>query len=242
MRRNVNDSAALINMATRIVNEPYDSDAELDEMLEGIIDEDSSETELKQKIKLLELAASNGLAVHRVLPHSDAAVVFIEKFQRVVCHVYDESSIFSASTDLFLEQLAPRFLGTAFCRVRYSISSEANKVLRQTKKGNIAVCRGGSAVATAQVVEFGDSQTGYIDKYRLQKWLEKTGVLSESPDLHERSIPADKYVEVDADGSEIDYFDCGLSGCKKTFRHDHIARGLPIDLVASSEAATIRSR
>lgn len=212
-----------------------DSDAELDALLgDGFTSSFEIERleEMNRFLSLQQQAQAHGFGKHRLFPHEDITIAFLKKCPRVVCHVVDESSRLCARIDLHLEQIAPLFLGTAFLRVRRFANDSLLAFLRVRGSSLVVVSAGVPTACCQNLTQFGDDEN--LARDSLDSWLRNTGILVSQPQPHEWAEISFRDGEAEeCDG--IEYFDCGRSGCRRTYQHDHISHGLPSAYISSAD-------
>merc|ERR1712154_624141 len=78
----------------------------------------------------------------------------------------------------------------------------------------------GEIVAFAPLRAFAHGKPVAVDERALQDWLDRAGVLSRDPPP--LNAHPEKKEEEDVTEQEAEYYDCGVSGCEKTFHHAHV--------------------
>lgn len=232
-----------------------DSDAELDAMMEALGDDDVERAErvaaVKRKDALVSAARAAGFGVHAPLRHDDdRGVAYLCSLARAVVHVCDATLPLSALIDLHLEDVSSRFPGTAFVCVRpgpVTGPSAVQRLLGTRVAGALVAMRAGVVVASASSLnQFGSGGAGaassnaVLEASAVASWLANTNVLEATPQPHEwpRVPGASASNAMQArlcgpgeDEEDVEYYDCGRPDCRKTFRHDHVAAGLPAAFV-----------
>jgi len=216
-----------------------DSDVELDNLLNEfdavesdqlkLINENRYEMIRKQN-EMINLAKSYGFGIHRAIPHDDSnATQFISSCPRVICHICNDKSQCCALFDLYLEKKALNYSGTAFLRVFPTPLSSLAKFLKmdintQYNGGIVILNKGNIITSINNLSQFGNET--FLDTNQLDEWLENTGILESLPQPNEwENI---KWPNLSSEEREdIEYYACGHPGCKKTFRHEHVASMLP---------------
>lgn len=162
----------------------------------------------------------------------------------VVLHLVDPDSVTSASLDYYLEtELAPKFSGTVFMRSGGRTCLLMNQGLAQKAFGNqllqadrdipaLVAIRDGIAVNIApQLKGLCSEDGGPIEPSAVEMWLEQSGVLLSQPPMFDNLC----YIRPEEDAlmdylatqkppevAEEERYDCGMEGCNKTFRHEHV--------------------
>ena len=149
----------------------------------------------------------------------------------VVLHLFDPTSDMSASLDLVLEKHAIHYKGTKFLRSDGRAVLKMNPSFRPVTEEDIPALiaiRDGCVVATCANLK----GLGYakVDENQTIYWLDRTNVLIRdpppehmlcriSPDVD--ALLASGILKQKQQG-EVDYFNCGVPGCQKTFYHEHV--------------------
>lgn len=167
-----------------------------------------------------------------------------------VIHLVDPDSRASASLDYFLETiLSTENPGTVFLRSggRSTLlmdSELARKVLPSTVTNPdrdmpaLVAVRDGVAVHACPRLEglmkYGetaDNEGGEVDTIAVREWLENCGVLSNRPprmdDLcnirpEEEALMDSGLIAQSKVAAEQERYDCGLEGCNKSYKHEHV--------------------
>ena len=168
--------------------------------------------------------------------------------QAVVLHLYDPESVASASLDYFLEdELAKDYPGTIFLRsVGRSVlamdSSLAQKsfppqILDQDKDmpALLAIRDGIVINACPRLLGLAmNSGDGEIEPHAVRQWLDHSRVLlTETPiedvclirpeeEVHMNFTASQQQKTQQVPPSEEDFYNCGVKGCQKHFRHEHV--------------------
>jgi hypothetical protein len=164
--------------------------------------------------------------------------------QAVVLHLVDPDSVASASLDYFIEnELAKEYPGTMFMRsggrsVVLLDSALAQKsfpssILDPNKDmpALLAIREGVVINACPRLLGLAsDGGDGEIEPHAVRQWLDRSGVLlTETPiedvclirpeeEAHMNFIAQQK----PAPPPEEEYYNCGVSGCHKSFHHEHV--------------------
>jgi hypothetical protein len=164
----------------------------------------------------------------------------------VVLHLVDPDSIASASLDYYLEtSLAPQTPGTVFMRSggRSTLLMDAAVaqktalgVLRpdQDMPALIAIRDGVVVNVCPNLRGLSSEADSPIDEHAVQRWLDSCGVLrSQAPSVMEELC----YIRPEEDAlmdymatkkpqnqnqPQLERYDCGLEGCNKAFKHEHV--------------------
>lgn len=162
----------------------------------------------------------------------------------VVLHLYDSDSDLCASLDLFLESsaMAGTYRGTKFLRSggRATLLMDmdlADQVLPRVRPDKdipaLVAVKDGSVVAFIPGLEgLGSKSDGIIEPRAVEDWLDRAGVLLREPPAFEdvcRIRPEEMMLLENMEQERLakakleeEYYDCGVQGCCKTFRHDHV--------------------
>jgi hypothetical protein len=164
----------------------------------------------------------------------------------VVLHLVDPDSIASASLDYYLEtSLAPQTPGTVFMRSggRSTLLMDA-AVAQKTALGVLRPDQDMPALIAIRdgvVVNVCPNLRGLtlgedspIDEHAVQRWLDGCGVLrSQAPSVMEElchirpeedalmDYMATKKLQ-NQNQPQLERYDCGLGGCNKAFKHEHV--------------------
>lgn len=234
--------------STEVSNkEESESDSEYDDLLDSLDSNPELARLREEQLRILEdnakrlmALAASGFGIHTGVHYSDIDAV-ISQYPRVLVHYYDPDSHTSASVDLLLESEARRWLGTRFVRCYAPLSSSVAVKHRLQKLGSLHAYKEGSCVTQVESVsQFAAVSGGDIEPQALKQWLAHCGVLEAAPLPQDflRKFGGGKSASANADAGDTDseaeeesYYDCGQTGCKKTFAHDHVnaAKG-PIGL------------
>lgn len=224
----------------------------LDESLEGQDDdllllEERRRAEIELMVLEREVAQQHGYGVHRQSHPARALKLAGLKPgcsnppPAVVLHLFDPDSRASASLDLYLEFIASSFAkGTMFLRSggRSTLlldSNLARKVLPRLDPERdipaLVAIRDGAVVNTCPSLKgLVDNFSGQVDLDRVEKWLWECSVLLEQiPRLEllcgirpEESALLDNMGGHEAVSVMEDCFRCGVTGCSKSFPHEHV--------------------
>lgn len=91
----------------------------------------------------------------------------------------------------------------------------------------LAAFRDGCLVDCWKDLSVFGARTGELCEDAVDQWLEHCHVLvREAPTLVTLQQMMGKAVAMEEDDDdEVEYYDCGLEGCNKTFAHDHVGKG-----------------
>ena len=179
--------------------------------------------EMKSK---LEFAQSMGYGVHRedTVGHLKE---MIDDQERVVCHVFDPSSLSCAHMDIILETLAGKYIGTRFRRISQSSLSRLQSKFPVSISDTCLLCFvNGTLIHSSSIHAFGIETEIYLND--VERFLERTHVLSD-----ELNTPTLQPM-VNADERDDDEKYCDEPGCSRKFAHEHVGSGF--SLLSSSEA------
>lgn len=166
----------------------------------------------------------------------------------VVLHLVDPHSLASASLDYFIEnELAKECPGTMFMRsggrsVLLLDSALAQKsfpssILDPDKNIPALVAIREGVVINACPRLFGlaaDGGEGEIEPHAVRQWLDRSGVLlTETPiedvclirpeeEAHMNFMQSQQQKPKQAPPAEEEYYNCGVKGCCKIFKHEHV--------------------
>lgn len=181
-----------------------------------------------------------GLGMDRTLYNAPAAAVV---------HLYDPQSILCASLDLCLEKLGETYRGTKFVRsngrsvLSMNDASLIRKVLPNLSMDSdipalIAVKDGVVVAVCPKLSSLGDSCSGSksnnrVEPNAVEHWLDHAGVLlrnvpMEFEDYCRIRPEEDALLEswmrekVKLQENKEEVFNCGVIGCHKAFRHEHV--------------------
>jgi len=166
----------------------------------------------------------------------------------VVLHLVDPHSLASASLDYFIEtELAKECPGTMFMRsggrwVLLLDSALAQKsfpssILDPDKNipALVAIREGLVINACPRLLGLAaDGGEGEIEPHAVRQWLDRSGVLlTETPiedvclirpeeEAHMNFIQSQQQQPKQAPPAEEEYYNCGVEGCCKTFKHEHV--------------------
>ena len=169
--------------------------------------------------------------------------------QAVVLHLVDPDSVPSASLDYFFEkELAKEYPGTMFMRsggrsVILMDSSLAQKsfpsnVLDPDKDmpALLAIRDGVVINACPKLLGLAADHDGEIEPHAVRQWLDRSRVLlTETPIAEVCMIRPEQEAHMDFMQSQLqkqpkptppreeeDYYNCGVEGCCKSFKHEHV--------------------
>eukprot|EP00980_Cylindrotheca_fusiformis_P027488 scaffold20690_cov113-Cylindrotheca_fusiformis.AAC.2 len=207
--------------------------------------EESRRAELEYQILTNQVAHQHGYGTHRqlhplrVLKAAGLGDTRREAPTAVVLHLVDPDSITSASLDYFLEtELAPRHKGTIFVRSggRSTLlmdASLAQKSLPHLKPDKdmpclVAIKEGVAINICPRLRGLCEREDGPVEPHAVEEWLDRSGVLLDRVPRLEALCHIRPEEEALMDSmakpkeEEIEYYDCGLKGCYKTFAHEHV--------------------
>ena len=167
--------------------------------------------------------------------------------QAVVLHLVDPESITSASLDYYIEkELAPQCPGTMFLRSGgRSVLSMDSDLARKSLPPNVlnpdrdlpalVAIRDGVAIhACPRLLGLG-AEGGEIEPGAVRHWLDRARVLRTDPPSDDVClIRPEEEAHMDfmlsqaqppapaAREEEEDHYNCGVEGCHKYFRHEHV--------------------
>ena len=209
--------------------------------------EENRRAELEFQIMSNQAALQHGYGAHRQLHPTrvlKAAGLGDSKARQppsaVVLHLVDPDSLASASLDYFLEsKLAPETKGTIFLRSggRSTLLLDATLARKSFPKLQpemdlpaLVAIRDGVVVNTAPNLRgLCFDKDSEVDNRAVQHWLDRSGVLlSDAPSYFELCYirPEEEalmdYLSQAKPEPEVEYYDCGMEGCNKTFFHEHV--------------------
>ncbi|CAM9613069.1 unnamed protein product, partial [Chrysoparadoxa australica] len=214
-------------------DEAGESDSELEEMMAGF--DQQSLAPLHQLARLNRL----GYGLHHEIHHTQLSSV-VPQYPFVVCHFCSPSSALDAEIDLHLEASAAKNLGTRFVRLHTTLDSLCAAQYKLKEQSMIMAFRDGDCKASTRSLKQFKGSDG-VEPHALDLWLKGTGVLEADP-LPEGRLRAlesgkqgaasvsalqdfkeqlQKDAEEEEEEEEESFYDCGLSGCKKPFVHNH---------------------
>jgi len=210
--------------------------------------EDQRRAELEFEILKRQVALQHGYGTHRQLHPSRvlkaaglAANPARSPPPAVVLHLVDPDSIASASLDYYLETaLSSKYPGTVFLRsggrstllMDAAIAQKAfsNQLQPDRDMPALVAIRDGIAVNICPRLRgLSAEEGGPIEPRAVEMWLEQSSVLlSQLPPFDtlcyirpEEDALMD-YLTKQKPVEEEERFDCGLEGCSKSFRHEHV--------------------
>jgi len=160
-----------------------------------------------------------------------------------VVHLVDAESDLSASLDLCLEKLGETFKGTKYVRAPGRLALSLNEALAKDVLPKISkdsgipaliAVRDGVVVAVCpNLSALGDKRSGAVEPRAVEHWLDNAGVLLRDVPLEfedycrirpEEDALLENMMREKAQLEEVKgmIFNCGVSGCNKTFHHEHI--------------------
>lgn len=160
-----------------------------------------------------------------------------------VIHLFDPESTMSASLDLCLEKLGEQYRGTKFVRAggRATLSMNAAlaseslpKLTRETLPALIAVRDGVVVACCPQLSSLGDARAGKVEPHAVEAWLNNARALLRDVPLEyedycrirpEEDALLENMMREKAKLAELppdQIYNCGVDGCCKTFRHEHV--------------------
>mmetsp|Transcript_1206 Transcript_1206/g.1358 ORF Transcript_1206/g.1358 Transcript_1206/m.1358 type:complete len:409 (-) Transcript_1206:9-1235(-) len=164
----------------------------------------------------------------------------------VVLHLVDPDSIASASLDYYLEtDLAKECAGTIFLRSSGRSVLEMDLALAQKSFPSnvlspdraipaLIAIRDGVVVNTCpRLLGLASSSDGIVEPHAVRHWLDRSGVLLPNPPTEdicmirpEQEVHMDFMVsqqqQKQAPPPEEIRYNCGIKGCHKSFKHEHV--------------------
>lgn len=227
-------------------------DSEFDYLLDDDVPGLSSEYETQRRAELEDLARRveslqwHGYGVHRQMHPQrvfSAAGYGTDSMRDVVrpkgsvIHLFDAFSPRSVALDLYLERIASKYLGTKFVRgigvtsVLYADDNGDDSWKRRDLPMLLAVREGKVVAWNAGLNDFFSSED--LEARVVEQWLDQAGVLVETPPSVDeicRIRPEEtallenmmKLNKLGDGGLEEERYDCGVAGCCKSFRHEHV--------------------
>ena len=201
-----------------------DSDYDFGDEFESAMEKEMK-AKMVQRNQLLELKRRVGLGVH--VEESEAhALDLIDAGSRVVLHLYDPRSSCCARIDISLEDAAKRYSATKFRRISMSIAAEKICPMFMLPMDTALVaCFMDQHLVTYTSNEAELVPGGEISSKNLFRFLDNSKVVTDDDaegllmpmtlDYNENSSDED----MDEDSNEY----CGVPGCRKKYRHTHIA-------------------
>mmetsp|Transcript_3135 Transcript_3135/g.4236 ORF Transcript_3135/g.4236 Transcript_3135/m.4236 type:complete len:393 (+) Transcript_3135:98-1276(+) len=206
--------------------------------------EEQRRIELEMEIFEREMEMQHGYGTHRQMhPTRSLKAAGLTQGTRdpppfVVVHLFDGLSSACALLDLYLEELAQQMRGTKFIRSdgRMTFVLEASlvqKALPRLRVDSDVPCliavKDGVAIQTAPLKMFIDNSENVVTG-AVYEWLRQSGVLHERPPVLEalcRLRPEEEallevLVRDDQLPKQEDIYCCGVTGCQKTFMHQHV--------------------
>jgi hypothetical protein len=206
-------------------------------------------SELENQILANQVAMQHGYGTHRQLhPTRVLKVAGLGDNKNrypppaVVLHLVEADSVASASMDYFIEtKLAPSNKGTIFLRSggRSTLlmdSALAKKVFPWLNADCDMPClvaiKDGIVINTCPRLSGLCMDTdGPVNNRAVEEWLDRCGLLlAQTPRMEKLcNIRPEEEALMNYLGQtkpeeelEIDYYSCGVAGCSKTFRHEHV--------------------
>ena len=180
--------------------------------------------EMKSRV---ELAQSMGYGLHREDTVDHLLDMIVSENERVVCHVFDPSSLSCAYMDVILEDLAQKYLGTRFRRIpQSSLSRLQTKFPLSSQHTSLLCFIDGSLEHFSSIDTFGAGSDIYI--HDVEKFLDHAHVLSD--EVVVPNCPGNAEDEEVDDGERY----CDEPGCLRRFAHEHV--GSSFSFLSSSEA------
>lgn len=150
----------------------------------------------------------------------------------VVLHVYNRNELLCAKLDLFLEEIAAKYIGTKFRRLAYTadlnertpLASCAVKSSDVSPFGSVLCFRGKQLVVAGEVSLLGEGSMLYTQE--VMKLLNGAGVLTEEVPLEillatgSKRLP--KNASEEEEGGETGQVYCDDPDCTKKYAHEHI--------------------
>jgi hypothetical protein len=212
--------------------------------------EEQRRAELEFEILKRQVALQHGYGTHRQLHPArvlKAAGLAANPSRppppAVVLHLVDPDSIASASLDYFLEtELASKHAGTVFMRssgrstllMDAAIAQKAFSTQLQADgdmPALVAIRDGVAVNICPRLRGLSAEEGGPIEPRAVEMWLEQSGVLRPQPPVFETLC----YIRPEEEAlmdyltqqkpnqlHEEERYDCGLDGCSKSFRHEHV--------------------
>jgi hypothetical protein len=153
----------------------------------------------------------------------------------VVLHVYNRNELLCAKLDLFLEELATKYIGTKFRRLAYTADLNERTPLEScgvknsdiSPFGTVLCFRGKKLMVTMEVSQFGEDGTLYAQE--VMKLLNGAGVLTEEVPfeilLGAGSKKMSKTAGDEEEDGEASQAYCDDPDCTKRYAHEHIGGG-----------------
>jgi hypothetical protein len=226
-----NERAAVCGECTSPPDDSEDSDDELFE------DDFVSPQEQERKAAFLEhqrnieCAKQYGLACHLEdsLDHIAAVVTLGVD---LVLHVFYTDDVLCAKTDVYLEDLAVKYIGTKFRRVRYApgIGSDARLTTLGVKGGDVSggatlLCFRSKLLCAASAIDsFAEGSKLYTED--VFKFLDGCRVLTAEVPLEKLLLGGRALAAAgeDEDETAVESF-CDDPDCTKRYAHEHVGRG-----------------
>jgi len=160
-----------------------------------------------------------------------------------IIHLYDPESTMSASLDVCLEKLGEEYRGTKYVRAGGRATLTMNedlareslpKLTRDTLPALIAVRDGVVVACCPQLSSLGDARAGKVEPHAVEAWLDNARVLLREVPLEfedycrirpEEDALLENMMREKAKLAELppeNIYNCGVKGCCKTFRHQHV--------------------
>jgi hypothetical protein len=215
--------------------------------------EETRRAELEWEVFQIEIAMQHGYGVHRHLhPRRLFLMAGLNNATNsrsdpppcVVMHLFDPDSIGSASLDLYLEQLAPKYRGTMFIRsigrtailLNASLVNKALPMFHTTIQVDsdlpaLVAIRDGTAVNTCLRLQglLSSASNDEIEPNAVFDWLDRSGVLNARPPNVDAmcQIRPEEQALIDSCRQPTSFeeevrYDCGRVGCNKAFQHQHV--------------------
>jgi len=156
-----------------------------------------------------------------------------------VIHLYDSESEMCASLDLCLEKLGQTYRGTKFVRSngRQTLTfngdlakAELPKLSLDSGLPALIAVRDGVVIAVCpNLSALGNERDQRIEPHAVEHWLDNAGVL-----LRDVPLEYEDYCRIRPEEDALvenmmrekaklaDVYNCGVPGCNKTFRHEHV--------------------
>ena len=161
-----------------------------------------------------------------------------------VVHLYDPDSEYGASLDLCLEELGKTYKGTKFLfgTLKGTLALNETLVKQEMPSLNIldecppallAVKDGVVKAVCTNLKSLGDERLGKVEPRAVEHWLDNAGVLLRDIPLEyedycrirpEEDALLENMMREKAKLEQMKemIYTCGVNGCNKTFRHEHI--------------------
>ena len=196
-----------------------DDDDEFDDLLNEVmtpyeVERMNAVKEIQSKV---ESARAMGYGVH----HEESVehlMTMISDQERVVCHIYDPSSLSCAYMDVILENLAAKYFGTRFRRIPVSSLPRLKVNLDIPLSESGLLCfMDGSLIHSSSIHAFGIENDIYLND--VERFLDHTHILSQEVFVSTR------YLNEEAEERDEAEKYCDEPGCGRRFAHEHVGSG-----------------